>query len=138
MAILFDLDGTILGTSEKKIDILNRCARELGAPEIGKDEYSEVFDRYIQMGKIDTRKPIFEELLGDGDLAEELSETYRIRSLEKTFVYPDAEEVLRNLPGKKGLVTNGPRLDQWEKIERFDLSKYFDCLLYTSPSPRDS
>ena len=76
-----------------------------------------------------TRRPIFEELLRDRDLAEKLSERYQSLSLEKTLIYPDAEEVLQNLPGKKGLVTNGPRLDQWQKIEKFGLSRYFDTIV---------
>lgn len=129
MAVLFDLDGTILGTSEKKVKILNRCAKEVGAPKIKRSEYFKIFDRLIQRGKIDTRRPIFEELLHDKDLAEKLSERYQSLSLEKTFFYPDAEEALRNLSGKKGLVTNGPRLVQWEKIEKFGLSEYFDVIV---------
>ncbi|KUO39506.1 MAG: hypothetical protein AVW06_03780 [Hadesarchaea archaeon DG-33-1] len=129
MAVLFDLDGTILDTSEKKIEILNKCAKEVGAPEIKRSEYFKIFNKLIQRGKIDTKRPIFEELLQDKDLAEKLSERYQSLSLEKTFFYPDAKEVLQNLPGKKGLVTNGPRLSQWEKIEKFGLPKYFDVIV---------
>lgn len=129
MTVLFDLDGTVVGTSEKKSEILNRCAREVGISEIEIDEYYRIFDRVIHRGKIDTRGPIFEELLHDKDLAEKLSERYRSLSLEKTFFYSDAKEVLQNLHRKKGLVTNGPRLTQWEKIEKFDLSKYFDVIV---------
>jgi HAD superfamily hydrolase (TIGR01549 family) len=120
MAVLFDLDGTILGTSETKITILNRCAKDVGAPAITREQYYDVFDRLIQRGKLDTRRPIFETLLNDKKLAEKL---------EKTFVYPDARDVLQALPGKKGLVTNGPRLSQRMKIERFGLSPYFDVIV---------
>jgi putative hydrolase of the HAD superfamily len=142
MAVLFDLDETILGTSEKRIEILNRCAKEVGAPEIKRSEYFKIFDRLIQRGRIDTRRPIFEELLHDKDLAEKLTKRYQSLSIEKTFFYPDAKEVLQNLPGKKGLVTNGPRLVQREKIEKFDLSKYFDVIVISGevgvakPDPR--
>ena len=129
MAVLFDLDGTILGTSEKKIAILNSCAKDVGAPAITREKYYEVFDRLIQRGKLDTRTPIFETLLKDKKLAEKLSKQYQHRALEKTFVYPDAMDILQTLPGKKGLVTNGPRLSQRMKIETFGLSKYFDVIV---------
>jgi HAD superfamily hydrolase (TIGR01549 family) len=129
MTVLFDLDGTILGTSEKKITILNRCAKDVGAPAITRETYYAVFNRLIQRGKLDTRKLVFETLLKDKKLAEKLSKQYQHRSLEKTFVYPDARDVLQALPGKKGLVTNGPRLSQRMKIEAFGLSQYFDVIV---------
>jgi len=129
MAVFFDLDGTILGTSEKKITILNRCAKDVGAPLITREQYYDVFNRLIQRGKLDTRRPIFEALLKDKKLADALAKRYQHRSLEKTFVYPDARDVLPALPGKKGLVTNGPRLSQRMKIEQFGLSPYFDVIV---------
>ncbi len=142
MAVLFDLDGTILGAKEQKIDIMKECTEKIGVREISRDEYLDVFGRVIGSGKIDTRKPVLEEILGDGEQAERLAEEYKKRSLEVTFVYPDAEEVLQKLDGKKALVSNGPRKTQWEKIERFDLQKYFESIIISGeigiakPDPR--
>lgn len=128
MAVLFDLDGTILGTYREKIEVRNECAREMGLPEMSNEKYYEVFNRIMDNSKVETRVPIFEEILGDRDTAEELAKEYRKRSLENTYVYPEAKEVLRNLPGKKALITNGPRLVQREKLKKFDLADYFDSI----------
>lgn len=34
-----------------------------------------------------------------------------------------------------GLITNGPSRAQWQKVERLDLRKYFDCLLVSGDLP---
>ncbi|CAG9565366.1 unnamed protein product [Danaus chrysippus] len=34
-----------------------------------------------------------------------------------------------------GLITNGPSRAQWEKIQRLDLEKYFDCVLVSGDHP---
>ncbi|KAG6461681.1 hypothetical protein O3G_MSEX012788 [Manduca sexta] len=34
-----------------------------------------------------------------------------------------------------GLITNGPSRAQWQKIERLDLRKYFDCVLVSGDLP---
>lgn len=129
MAVLFDLDGTILGAREPKTDIMKRCCEKIGVSEITREEYLNVFRRIIESGKIETRKPIFEEILGDESLAEELSDEYQKQSLEITFFYQDTEEVLQKLIDmgiKRAIVSNGPSKTQWDKIRKFDLQKYFD------------
>lgn len=129
MAALFDLDGTILGTYKEKNEIRNESARKLGISRIGKEEYYEAFREVVQGKKVDTRVPIFEKILGDRELAEDLAKEYKKRALENAFIHPDAEEVLRDLPVEKGLVTNGPRLVQRGKVREFDLERYFDSIV---------
>lgn len=129
MAVLFDLDGTLIGASKSKSGIMKECARELGLPEITRAEYHEAFEQVIRDAKIDTRVPVFERIVGDRELAEELAERYRTRSLESSIIYPDAEEVLQKLSVRKGILTNGPRLVQWEKIRKFDLDKYVESVV---------
>lgn len=129
MAVLFDLDGTILGAEEQKVDVMKRCTNRIGVREISRGEYLTVFRKVIESGKIETREPVFREILGDEKLAKRLAEEYQKESLKITYVYPDAEKVLQKLSGKKALVSNGPRKTQWEKIERFDLQKYFDSIV---------
>lgn len=129
MAVLFDLDGTILGSRRSKSEVMNECLEELGLSGITRSEYHEAFEKVIKNNKVDTRVPVFELVVGDRGLAEELAERYRKRSLENATLYPDAEVVLRDLSVKKGLLTNGPRLTQWEKIKKFDLQDYFDSIM---------
>lgn len=128
MSVLFDLDDTILGTRRDKTEIRKECARELGAREVEEDEYYDAFKEVVQGGKVDTKVLVFEKVLGDRKLAEKFAKMYGKRALESSYVFPDAKEVLQGLEVKKGLVTNGPRLVQREKIERFNLGKYFDFI----------
>lgn len=129
MAILFDLDGTIVGSRRSKSEVMNECASELGLPEIGREEYRKTFNEVIKNEKVDTRVPVFEKLIGRRETAEQMSNCYARRSLRESIIYPDAEEVLRKLDVKKGLLTNGPRKVQWDKIKKFDLDKYFDSII---------
>lgn len=124
MTVLFDLDGTILGRKEEG-KLRNYIARKLQVPKISKEEYYEACREVIRDSKVDTRLPIFEKILNNEELANQLAKEYRKKALTYTFVYSDAEEVLQNLKVKKGLVTNGPRLVQREKIKRFGLKQYF-------------
>lgn len=127
-AILFDLDGTLLGAYEEKGKVRNRIAEELGAPRIKNEDYYEVLRQVVHNRKLDNRIPIFEKIFGDGELAKEYAKRYRKESLENAYLHPDAKAVLENMEVKKGLITNGPGSIQREKIEKFDLGKYFDFI----------
>lgn len=128
MTVLFDLDGTILGRKEGG-RLRSELARKFQVPKISREEYYETFKEVINDSKVDTRLPVFERILNDGKLARQFTEDYREKTLDYAFVYPDAEEVLQNLEVKKGLVTNGSRLGQREKIQRFDLKQFFDTIV---------
>ena len=129
MAVIFDLDGTILGASRSKSEIMKECARELGLPEISREEYHKAFNEITKNQKVDTRVPVFEKIIGNREMAEQLAALYDKRSLENSIIYQDAQEVLEKLKVKKGLLTNGPREVQWGKIKKFDLEKYFDSVV---------
>ncbi|MBS3815573.1 MAG: HAD family hydrolase [Hadesarchaea archaeon] len=128
MVLLLDLDGTIIGTKNKKSDIMTQTAKELGIPPVDRKEYMNTFHKFIDEGKIDDRTPIFKKLLDDDESAEKLSREYQKTLLYQLYVFPDAKELLEELDGTKGLVTNGPRLVQREKLNYFDLEKYFDAI----------
>ncbi len=129
MASLFDLDGTILGNYREKGEIRNELARKYGLPGIEAEEYYEVFRQVIHDNKVNDRVPVFERFVEEKAIAERIAEEYGKISLENTFIYPDAEEVLREIKSEKGLVTDGPSLTQRRKIEKFELEKYFDCIV---------
>ncbi len=129
MAVLFDLDGTIIGAKKSKSKIMNECAKELDLPPISREKYHEAFEEVLQDSKIETRVPVFEKIIGNRETAEKIAEMYRKRSLNNSIVYPDAEKVLKKLDVKKGLITNGPRQVQQEKIKKFDLERYFDTIV---------
>ncbi|KXB07599.1 hypothetical protein AKJ51_00905 [candidate division MSBL1 archaeon SCGC-AAA382A20] len=129
MAVLFDLDGTILGFYRDKSKVRNECARKYGVSEIAPEEYYYAMRKVIQNSKINDREPVFEQIVGDSKVARKIAQDYEKRSLENSFVHEDAEEVLSGIKSKKGLVTNGPRSTQWRKIKKFDLEKYFDSVV---------
>lgn len=128
MIVLFDLDGTLLGARRSKSEVMDECARDLGISGIARAEYKEAFRKVLNNTRADTRLLVFEKVLGDSELAEKMSELYRKRSMENYSLYPEVKEVLENLSVRKGLVTNGPKLVQWEKIRNFGLEKYFDSI----------
>lgn len=128
LTVLFDVDGTIAGTTKDKTDIMRRIGRKYGFPIEIKD-YLEAFQRIIDNRKINSRVPIFEEVVGDRKIAEKIAEEYNKESLECMHIYSDAKDVLDNLPGKKGLVTNGPKDIQWGKIRKIGVEKHFDTIV---------
>lgn len=128
MTVLFDLDGTILGRKEEG-KLRNEIAKKFQLPDISKEEYYDAFREVVRDNRVDTRLPIFERILKDKELARRFTEDYRRMTLDYTFIYPDAKEVLQNLGVKKGLVTNGSSLGQREKIKKYDLEQYFDTIV---------
>lgn len=128
MAVLFDLDGTLVGPRRSKNEVRNECADKIGAPDLTSEEYYDAFRDVVRNSKVDTRAPVFEKIFGDPELAEKMSENYRRMILDELFVYPDVEEVLQSIDSQTGLVTNGPKLVQRQKLRRFGLRKYFDVV----------
>ncbi len=129
VAVLFDLDGTIAGNSRRKSEVMDQVANKFGVPGIKREDYLKAFKKVVNDKKLDNRVPIFKEIVGDRALAEKIAEEYRRRSLEGIYVYEDAKDLLENLTVKMGLVTNGPREVQWEKIKMLNIEKYFDTIL---------
>lgn len=128
MAVLFDLDGTILGAQKEKGLVRNECAQKLELPEIEDEDYYNTLREVLHNEKVDNRIPIFEKIFDDEELAREMAEIYREKSLKNLYIYPDAKEVLKKIETKKGLITNGPKSIQWEKIREFDLEDFFDYI----------
>lgn len=126
--MLFDFDGTIAGTTDNKSEIMNRIGKKYGCP-IGREDYLNAFRKLVDNRKLDDRVPIFEEIVGDRKIAEKISEEYSMRSLECMRIYPDAEQVLKDLSVKKGLITNGPKEVQWSKIRKLGVEHYFDTII---------
>jgi len=129
MAVLFDLDGTILGARRNKHKIRKESTDEAGVEEIEDEKYYGTINEVLDGSKIKNRVPFFTKILDDEEKAERLAPIYNEKSLDNAFVFPDALEALEKIDEKKGLVTDGPAEVQRGKLENFGLSKYFDSII---------
>ena len=129
MAVLFDLDGTILGAKRNKHEIRDEATQEAGVDKIRDEEYYGTINEVLDDSKIENRVPFFREILNDEDKAERLASIYHEKSLDNAYVFPDALEALKKIEVKKGLITDGPADVQKDKIDSFGLEKYFDYIV---------
>jgi 2-haloalkanoic acid dehalogenase type II len=147
-AVCFDLDGTICDLWEgegnartKLIDILSeRTGREW-------DKVSKLYDKkwvnikreymsWVAKGldEVDLREKhmndVF-EILGLEDGARDLAEFHCKTTMDGIIIYPDAIRVLESMGEKHRLcmITNGPPDWQREKIEKLDITKYFEEII---------
>ena len=66
------------------------------------------------------------------DIAQRIGDDYDRQRLESVHPFPgaiEALETLRNSPVRLGMITNGNSVSQREKIDRFDLERFFDYIL---------
>lgn len=133
--ILFDLDGTLIDTERNKEEILSECTDLLELPPIGRNEYLKAHRKILRKGRIDTRYEIFRRILkdkgakGSDEKARDLEAEYGAKSLADLKALDDVYSVLEELSDRfLGLITNGPRLTQREKIGKLDLEDYFDAV----------
>ena len=160
-AVCFDLDGTICdlwegeGTARiKLIEILSERT------EMESDEVSKLYDtkwanikrNYMGwvakgMDEVDIREKhmndVF-EILGLETGARQLAELHCKTTMDGIIIYPDARSVLESMGEKHRLcmITNGPPDWQREKLEKLDITKYFEEIIVSGeighhkPSPK--
>lgn len=130
-AVGFDLDHTLLVPNRDRAAILREATERVNAPPINRDDYLAAHSQNLTR---ETREPIFAEILHLKDTtvsARELTESYRSLINESLALIPNCLELLENTREhySTGLVTNGPRRAQREKITRFNLESYFDAIV---------
>lgn len=126
--IIFDMDGTLLDTSEGIIKCYNYTARKMGVNELPNDRFRYIIGSPLLYG--------FQEHYGlDEDKAKVAVEIYRERYKEKGIyeacIYEGIEELLKWLKDnsfKVGIATL--KLDSFAKkmIEHFNLGEYFQVI----------
>jgi 2-haloalkanoic acid dehalogenase type II len=160
-AVCFDLDGTICDLWDgeiqariKLVDILSeRTGREW-------DKVSKLYDiKWVNikkdymdwvaegLGEIDLRekhmKDVF-EILGLDTGTKELAELHCKTTMDGIIIYPDARNALNSIDEKYRLcmITNGPPDWQREKLEKLDITGYFEEIIVSGelghhkPDPR--
>lgn len=163
-ALLFDLDDTILALSATAMPAWEALCRRW-APRLGladpallfgalrgaNERYWRDAERRRRGGDVEhARRVIVAEAfrsleIGDSAAAYEMADTFSRERISTIVALPGAIETLAALRGRgrrMALVTNGLSRTQREKIERFSLAPYFDCIVVEEeigagkPSPR--
>lgn len=167
-ALLFDLDDTILSLSgtalpawealcERFADRIAPAGPEalFSAIRIANDRFWRDADRERWRGDVEgARRSIVSDafrMAGAGDpetapaVAREMADTFSRERIATIVPFPGAIETLgrlRDFGHRLALVTNGLSRTQREKIERFSLAGFFDCIVVEEefgagkPNPR--
>lgn len=150
-AILIDLDDTLIATSEADV-LTGKMLCERYAPRL-RVSASDLIEATIQgkslfrrdsgrreRGRLDlhwARREMVSLALGSlginqPEVAIEMADAYPEARLVHLLPFPGAIDSLRYFKEagiRLALVTNGEAESQRQKIERFDLSSFFDCIL---------
>lgn len=149
-ALLFDLDDTILAMSATAMPAWEALCRRF-APRLGLESHAPLFaairganERFWQdaerrrwAGDLEhARRMIVADAfrsarIGDTETANEMADTFSRERIATIVPLPGAIETLAGLRARgrrMALVTNGLSHTQREKIERFGLAPYFDCI----------
>jgi putative hydrolase of the HAD superfamily len=94
-------------------------------------------NRWGRLNLLKASRVVLEEALGqlgvvDTELASRIAVTYRLMRNEPVHVLPGAIETIlhfKDQGSRLALLTNGDAQGQWEKINRFELVTYFDCIV---------
>lgn len=147
-AILFDLDATLIDQASASAPAVREWGAELGIPMDGiVERWGAVSSRHY--ARYQAREITFQgqrrervrELLGrdlNDDEADELFSGYLWRYEAGWTMYDDTMlclDRLRDTGVPLGILTNGDRTQQMQKIDRFGIADYFDAIVCSSDLP---
>ncbi|SFR52916.1 HAD family hydrolase [Halogeometricum limi] len=136
-AVGFDLDYTLAVPTRDRATILQDAATAAGAPPLSREAYLDAHQRNLTR---ETRTPIFEDLLdardSDADAAA-VATAYREHIADALVPLAGAETFLSDLRERYrvGLLTNGPRVAQRDKLDTLGWQHVFDVALVTGELP---
>ncbi|MFB6090585.1 MAG: HAD family hydrolase [Halobellus sp.] len=132
-AVGFDLDETLAVPTRDRATILGDAADIADAPPLSREAYLDAHRQHLTR---ETRTPIFADLLADLDTdvdPEAVATAYREEIADALVPVPEIEPFLQRLRTeyRVGLLTNGPRLAQRDKLTTLGWSDLFDAALVT-------
>jgi putative hydrolase of the HAD superfamily len=136
-AVGFDLDYTLAVPTRDRETILHEASVASGAPPLSRQAYLDAHARNLTR---ETRAPIFADLLSDrqteADPAD-LAAAYRERIADALVPVDGARDLVATLRERSrvGLLTNGPRVAQRDKLETLGWQDVFDVALVTGELP---
>ena len=143
LLIIFDLDGTLIDSSEDLAISTNATRHHFGLPPID----AEVIDSYVGNGAAALVRRAMEAEASDEILQNALDfflKFYRAHALEHTRLYPGVREVLEELSSdahRLAVLTNKPVRISFDIIGALDLRKHLmrvyggDSLAQKKPDP---
>lgn len=139
-AVTFDLDETLLRYRRSPGDLLELSFERAGIdPFFSVEEYFAVFDEYVEVGesieavRVRCFSHLAREAGRDPAIGRQLAEVYsEERDHGNVELYPGVRDVLDACTGalRMGLVTNGPRETQGEKIAATGIGDRFDIMVF--------
>ncbi|WP_336025266.1 HAD family hydrolase [Halobellus salinisoli] len=132
-AVGFDLDETLAVSTRDRTSILADATERADAPPLTREEYLESHARNLTS---ETRTPIFAALLNERDTdadPETLATAYRREIADALVPVSGVESMLQRLREeyRVGLLTNGPRVAQRDKLSTLGWADAFDAALVT-------
>ncbi|MGQ4555246.1 HAD-IA family hydrolase [Halobellus sp. GM3] len=134
-AVGFDLDETLAVPTRDRATILADAAEATGAPPLSRESYLSAHRRNLTR---ETRTPIFADLLADHDTDTDtdpasVATAYREEIADALVPVPGIEPFIERLRAeyRVGLLTNGPRVAQRDKLTTLGWTNAFDAALVT-------
>jgi putative hydrolase of the HAD superfamily len=139
-AVLFDLDYTLAVPNRDRQTLLDEATAAAGVGPIDRSAY---LDAHATGRATETRTPLFETLVEDGD-PEAVAGAYRAAVEDALVPVPGAAELVADLRERYrvGLLTDGPSRAQRGKLEALGWTDSFDAVVVTGelgtakPDPR--
>ncbi|WP_144903062.1 HAD family hydrolase [Halobellus captivus] len=132
-AVGFDLDETLAVPKRDRATILADAAERADAPPLSREAYLESHARNLTR---ETRTPIFADLLAEHDSDTDprsVANAYRHEIADALVPLSGVEPFLERLRERYrvGLLTNGPRVAQRDKLTTLGWTDAFDAALVT-------
>jgi putative hydrolase of the HAD superfamily len=132
-AVVFDLDYTLAVPERDRQTLLDEATAAAGVRDISRAEY---LDHHGQHRATETRAPIFEGLLTEGD-PDAAAHAYREAVNDALVPVPGVVELVEELRTqyRVGLLTDGPIEAQQSKLETLGWTDLFDEVVITGSLP---
>ena len=135
IAVVFDLDGTLIDSVPDVCAAVNRVLSELRRPLLSLDQIKTMIGdgAQVMLRQVMEQTGVYTPGMEEEYLPRFL-ETYKAHPADHTVVYPGVFDVLEKLKAdgiSLGLCTNKPSTTTLPAIEALGLKKYFEAILYS-------
>jgi phosphoglycolate phosphatase len=128
--VLFDVDGTLVDSSEPILTAMNHALADNALPPISSDDLSRIVGPPIHQGLQSVIRGWGENVSLVPKLVSDFREVYRPLSLELAATYPGVPEMLADTSriARVGVVTSKPADYARPILERLGFAEYFEVI----------